>query len=106
MIDINAIAEAARATSRTQDRPKAEMIYSPLYEQKQIAAQRLDVYREYQKNIRKAGMLRADIVKGVAAGDDALVLLLMACECIGYMTGDSAFSSIMRKRLKEREDLV
>lgn len=50
-----------------------------------------EVYAEYQENIRKAGMIRAEILKGAKAGEPAEVLLLKAVECIGYMTGDALY---------------
>lgn len=51
----------------------------------------LKAYREYQTNIRRAGELRTDILKGVKAGVPAHTLLLKAVECISNMTGNKLF---------------
>lgn len=60
----------------------------------------LEAYRKYQTNIRRAGELRTDILKGVKAGVPAHTLLLKAVECISNMTGDKLFYSQIEKGLK------
>lgn len=59
-----------------------------------------EAYREQQTNILRAGELRADILKGVKAGEPAQLLLLKAVECIAKMTGDTLFYSQTEKDLK------
>lgn len=51
-----------------------------------------EVYKSYQNNIRAAGNLRADILKGLSAGEAAEGLLLKACKTISLMTGDAVFN--------------
>lgn len=51
-----------------------------------------EVYKSYQNNIRAAGNLRADILKGLRAGAAAEGLLLKACKTISLMTGDTVFN--------------
>lgn len=51
-----------------------------------------EVYKSYQNNIRAAGNLRADILKGLRAGEAAEDLLLKACKTISLMTGDTVFN--------------
>lgn len=51
-----------------------------------------EVYKSYQNNIRAAGKLRADILKGLRAGEAAEDLLLKACKTISLMTGDTVFN--------------
>lgn len=51
-----------------------------------------EVYKSYQNNIRAAGNLRADILKGLRAGEAAEGLLLKACKIISLMTGDTVFN--------------
>ena len=51
-----------------------------------------EVYKSYQNNIRAAGNLRADILKGLRAGEAAEGLLLKACKTISLMTGDTVFN--------------
>ena len=47
------------------------------------------VYITYQENIKKAGILKTDIAKGIQRGEDPLELLLKALECISLMAGDT-----------------
>lgn len=58
-----------------------------------------EVYRSYQDNIRAAGNMRADILKGVKAGEPAELLLLQACKIISAMTGDRLFSDQIERDL-------
>lgn len=46
------------------------------------------MYGTYQDSIERAGTLRADLLKGLGAGEAPLDLLLKALECISLMTGD------------------
>lgn len=57
------------------------------------------VYAEYQDNIRKAGQLRGDINKDIAAGADPYSILLKAIECISLMTGDKDFYTVNKKQI-------
>ena len=58
-----------------------------------------EVYKSYQNNIRAAGNLRADILKGLRAGEAAEVLLLKACNIISLMTGDTVFNKQAEQNL-------
>ena len=60
----------------------------------------LEVYREYQKNIRESGSLRTDILKGAKAGEPPVALLLKAVKCISLMTGDTVFYSQLEGDIK------
>lgn len=51
----------------------------------------LNMYKDYQNNIKAAGQLRTEILKGTRAAEDSLSLLLKACKCISCMTGDKLF---------------
>lgn len=63
------------------------------YQREQQALDRArEVYKSYQNNIRAAGNLRADILKGLRAGEAAEGLLLKACKTISLMTGDTVFN--------------
>lgn len=46
---------------------------------------------DYQDNIKRAGSGRAEILKGIQAGEDATMLLLKACDVIAKMTGDETY---------------
>jgi hypothetical protein len=60
----------------------------------------IEVYREYQKNIRESGSLRTDILKGAKAGEPPVALLLKAVKCISLMTGDTVFYSQLEGDIK------
>lgn len=62
-----------------------------------------NMYAEYQRAIREAGVLRAGIVKGAKNGADIRLLLSDAVECIGLMTGDENFKKIVLEYLEQTE---
>ena len=51
--------------------------------------------------VKRAGELRGDILKGIRQGEDTAGLLIRACECIGLMTGDTAFYKQAAEDLRE-----
>lgn len=57
-------------------------------------------YKAQQENIRKAGQLRAEINKGVKAGEPVYKLLLKAVECISLMTGEKLFYDMNKENLQ------
>ena len=59
-----------------------------------------ELYNVYQLNIRRSRQLRADIMKGVHAGEPPQRLLLKAVECISSMTGDKLFYNQIEKDLE------
>ena len=61
----------------------------------------LEVYKEYQKNIRNSESAQTTILKGLQAGENPYKLLLSACECIGYLTSNKAFSEMARGNILE-----
>lgn len=59
-----------------------------------------DIYKKYQENILKSGVLRTDITKGIQEGQDPYNLLLKAIECISLMTSDSLFYTMNKDNLQ------
>lgn len=57
-------------------------------------------YKAQQENIRKAGQLRAEINKGVQAGEPIYKVLLKAIECISLMTGEKLFYDMNKENLQ------
>lgn len=53
--------------------------------------------QEYQGNIRRAGSIRADILKAASQGADTTTLFLQAAECISLMTGDKTFYETLKE---------
>lgn len=57
-------------------------------------------YKEHQENIKRAGQLRAEINKGIQAGEPIYKVLLKAIECISLMTGDKLFYDMNKSNLQ------
>lgn len=53
----------------------------------------LDIFREYQENIKRSGQLQTEILKGVKAGESVYNLFLKAVKAISLMTSNSLFYS-------------
>lgn len=53
----------------------------------------LDIFREYQENIKRSGQLQTEILKGVKAGESVYNLFLKAVKAISLMTSTSLFYS-------------
>lgn len=51
----------------------------------------LDIYREYQQNIKTSSQLQTEILKGARAGEDMYSLFLKAVKAISLMTSNSVF---------------
>lgn len=70
--------------------------------EKAVTASAADAYRQYQENIRRAGGLRTDIIRGLEAGENPYKLLYLAAECIGSMTGETkVFADAVKGRITE-----
>lgn len=57
-------------------------------------------YTHYQGNIKRSGTLRSEILKGLGAGEDPVILLLKAIDCISGMTGDKALYYDAERKIK------
>lgn len=68
-----------------------------LDKEKQERARLREAYSAYQQNIKRAGSLRGDLLKGIRLGEDPVALLLKAVECISLMTGDTAIYTQSQK---------
>jgi len=53
----------------------------------------LEIYREYQQNIKTSSQLQTEILKGARAGEDIYSLFLKACKAISLMTSNTVFYS-------------
>lgn len=51
----------------------------------------IEVYSEYQKNIKLSGQLQTEILKGARAGEDIYSLFLKAVKAIALMTSNNGF---------------
>lgn len=86
------------AAAHPEEREAIKRAPGELTEDQQRRAQAAG-WKEYQENIIKAGQLRNEINKGIAAGEDTAGLLLKALECISRMTGDQAFYTVNKRKL-------
>ena len=86
--DTEAKEEAGGAWHRRIDREKEDR------------AKATQMYKAYQNNIKKAGGIRTEIIKGLNAGEDPLDLLLKAVECISLLTGDTAIYTQGRETIQ------
>jgi hypothetical protein len=57
----------------------------------------LEVYKTYQNNIKAAGQLQTEILKGVKGGESIYTLFLKAAKAISFMTSDSLFYSQLQE---------
>lgn len=53
----------------------------------------LDIFREYQENIKRSGQLQTEILKGVKGGESVYNLFLKAVKAISLMTSNRLFYS-------------
>ena len=53
----------------------------------------LEVYKAYQNNIKAAGQLQAEILKGAKSGESIYTLFLKAAKAISLMTSNNLFYS-------------
>jgi hypothetical protein len=71
------------------------------YWEEQATERAKEAYREYQDNIKRSGTLRAEITKGIVAGEDPQETLIKCIECISLMTGDKAYFTALNKYINE-----
>lgn len=76
-----------------------ELAFIKLTREQEDRARLQEAYRDYQSNIKNAGELRSQILKGARAGEAPIALLLKACQCISSMTGERLFSEQVEQDL-------
>lgn len=57
-------------------------------------------YKKQQENVKKSERLRAEINKGIQAGEPIYKVLLKAIECISLMTDDKLFYDMNKSNLQ------
>lgn len=91
---------AFKGENQSNDGKDGKAKYNLLESEKKERANARKAYASYQNAIKKAGMLRRDILKGIKAGEDPLALLLKATEVISLMTEDKTFYSQSTEDIK------
>ena len=71
--------EGLRTLQREADRKKQDIDRS------------LQIYREYQQNIKTSSQLQTELLKGARAGEDIYTLFLKAVKAISLMTSNQMF---------------
>lgn len=89
-------AQQAQEAPKVQEAEQAQSTaVTPLYreqqEQRHAAEQAAAVYREYQSAIKTVSSLEADILKGLAAGDNIAALFLKSIKALSLLTGNRLF---------------
>ena len=94
------------AAKLAQGQQKAEKTYTPLHKKREAQraenARSLAICQEYNANRAKSGQLKAEILKGLNAGESPYTLLMKAAECIGLLTGETrVFSQSVKDKITE-----
>lgn len=101
---INFPVETEKPTEAPQKAPEGQAVEGlaqiRLQREQEDHKKAVEMYGAYQTNIKRAGQLRTDIMKGVKAGDASQALLLKAVECIALMTGDRLFHEQVEEDMK------
>lgn len=61
----------------------------------------IQVYKEYQNNIRTSSQLNTEIIKGLQAGEDIYRLFLKAIKSISLMTSDNVIYTVAERDIRE-----
>lgn len=74
--------------SNALERRTDERQYITLDSHKKAREMAIQAYGDYQVNIRASEDLRAQLMRGLSAGENHTKLLVLALRCIGKMTDD------------------
>ena len=75
------------------EREQAKQLFLQATREQEDHRRSLEVYREYQENIKTSSQLQTEILKGLKAGEDVYSLFLKAAKAISLMTSNSVFYS-------------
>lgn len=73
------------------EREQAKQLFLQASREQEDHRRSLEVYREYQENIKTSSQLQTDILKGLKAGEDVYSLFLKAAKAISLMTSNTVF---------------
>lgn len=86
-------------TAATEQKQQAASLLTAHKEKQEAQKRALEVYADYQSNIRRAAEGRTALLKGIQEGQSLCTLLLQAVEIIGAMTGDEDYPQRIRAEL-------
>lgn len=95
------------------EREQAKQLFLQASREQEDHRRSLEVYREYQENIKTSSQLQTSILKGIKAGEDVYSLFLKAAKAISLMTSNTLFYNqteedliaIYGRRLQEKPPL-
>lgn len=82
------------------EREQAKQLFLQATREQEDHRRSLEVYREYQENIKTSSQLQTSILKGIKAGEDVYSLFLKAAKAISLMTSNTLFYN------QTEEDLI
>ena len=82
------------------EREQAKQLFLQATREQEDHRRSLEVYRNYQENIKTSSTLQTQILKGLKAGEDVYSLFLKAAKAISLMTSNSLFYSQTEEDLK------
>lgn len=82
------------------EREQAKQLFLQATREQEDHRRSLEVYREYQENIKTSSTLQTQILKGLKAGEDVYSLFLKAAKAISLMTSNTLFYSQTEEDLK------
>lgn len=83
----------------TEEKRQAASLLTAHREKQEAQKRAIEVYADYQGNIRRAAEGRTALLKGIQEGQSLCTLLLQAVEIIGAMTGDEDYPQRIRAEL-------
>ena len=92
-MDLRQYAATQAEVVQTPQPPPAPRLAIEQAQEAQEALTSAEVYKRYQEATKASEQARTAITKGLQAGLNPYRLLLTAADCIGKLTGDTAFSS-------------
>lgn len=98
--DITMLIEEEEPEHSHRGEPESGAIHR-LDREKEERERARQAYATYQQNIKRAGELRSDILKGLRDREDPQAILLKAVECISLITGDTGLYTQSEKYLLE-----
>lgn len=98
--DLKRLTAKNRSPQREQTQQTEETAFISLKRQQEEHNRLRKAYSDYQENIKKAGSIRSEILKGVRTGEDIHTLFLKAVKCISCMTGEKLFYEQIESDLK------
>lgn len=92
-----------RNTTETKNAPQGEIsqLQGIADNNKRIIAEAQAIRAEYQRKIKETELLKSDIFKGIAAGEDLRQLFLKAIEALGISSDDPQLLQMIKQKMEK-----